>query len=295
MASAAHELLKAFHPLARGIPPAWAWEWGEDRYGPWGLFRVKRVGQRLRWIPPGRSLMGSPPDEAGRFDDEGPQRTVRIAEGFWLFDTPCTQELWEAVMGKNPSRFQSPTRPVEQVSWKEAGAFVRRLNGQLKDLELSLPSEAQWEYACRAGTTGATYAGDLEIVGKHNAPTLDGIAWYGGNCGVGFELTDGYDTSRWPEKQYDFQTGGTHPVGGKDPNRWGLYDMLGNVWEWCLDKSSERPGVPAAAVGVIRGGAWLGGARRVRAACRFGIDPGYLVNTLGFRCGEFRAGHSSEG
>ena len=139
------------HPLARGIPPAWAWEWGEDRYGPWGLFRVKGVCQRLRWIPPGRFLMGSPPEEAGRYDDEGPQRMVRIAEGFWLFDTPCTQELWEAVMGENPSRFRSPTRPVEQVSWKDAGAFVKRLNRQLKDLELSLPSEAQWEYACLRG------------------------------------------------------------------------------------------------------------------------------------------------
>ncbi len=239
--------------------------------------------------------MGSPPEEAGRWEDEGPQCTVRISEGFWLFETPCPQALWEAVTGSNPSRFRSPTRPVEGVSWADCQGFVTRLNGLLEGLELSLPSEAQWEYACRAGTTGATYAGDLEIVGARNAPRLDGIAWYGGNCGVGYELGEGEDISSWAETQYALKRGGTHPVGGKAPNRWGLYDMLGNVYEWCLDdyradSNASAGGASASAARVFRGGSWLSDARDVRAACRARIDPGGRLALLGFRCGEFRAG-----
>jgi formylglycine-generating enzyme required for sulfatase activity len=281
--------------------PDWASGIGRDSFGLWAEFTIKgAVRQRLRWIPPGRFVRGSPPEEAGRYDWEGPQRAVRILDGFWLFDTPCTQALWEAVMGENPSYFRSPTRPVEQVSWDDCQAFVERLNGLLKGLELSLPSEAQWEYACRAGTTTATYAGDLEILGLNNALPLDGIAWYGGNCGVGFELAEGFDISSWTEKQYEAKTGGTHPVGGKAPNSWGLYDMLGNVWEWCLDEfrnDPDSPGAvaPASADRVIRGGAWDDGARYVRAACRLAREPGSRGDLLGFRCGEFRAGELSEG
>ena len=210
------------------------------------------------------------------------------------------QELWEAVTGSNPSRFRSPTRPVEGVSWADCQGFVTRLNGLLEGLELSLPSEAQWEYACRAGTTGATYAGDLEIVGARNAPRLDGIAWYGGNCGVGYELGEGEDISSWAEKQYALKRGGTHPVGGKAPNRWGLYDMLGNVWEWCQDSCDSQfyeksprddPVAPpgASAARVLRGGSWSSYARYVRAASRCWCDPGNRYDDLGFRCGEFQS------
>ncbi len=276
--------------------PDWASAIGRDEFGLWAEFTIQNsVRQRLRWITPGRFVMGSPPEEEGRFDNEGPQRTVRIPHGFWLFDTPCTQALWEAVMGQNPSRFRSPTRPVEQVSWEDCQAFVQRLNSQLEGLELSLPSEAQWEYACRAGTTSATYAGDLEILGENHALLLDGIAWYGGNCGVNYELAEGFDISTWPGKQYDSKTGGTHPVGRKSPNAWGLYDMLGNVWEWCMDQYSERPGAPASADRVIRGGSWDGSARDVRAAYRNGLHPGARFGRIGFRCGELQAGYLSEG
>ena len=239
--------------------------------------------------------MGSLREEAGRFEWEGPRRTMRIAEGFWMFDTPCTQELWEVVTGSNPSRFPSTTRPVEQVSWQDCQGFVQRLNEQLEGLVLSLPSEAQWEYACRAGTTTATYAGDLDVLGSHNAPILDPIAWYGGNCGVDFELANGHDVSDWPQKQYDAKKGGTHPVGGKAPNGWGLHDMLGNVYEWCLDEFHTDTGaptesVPAFAPRLVRGGSWDSRALGVRAAGRDGLDPGFRNANLGFRCAEFRSG-----
>ena len=253
--------------------------------------------QRLRWIPPGRFLMGSPEDEPGRFDWEGPQHEVTLANGFWLFDTPCTQALWQAVMGENPSRFRSPDRPVETVSWDDVQTFLERINGLVPGLGLSLPSEAHWEYACRAGTQTALYSGPIEILGQNNAPALDPIAWYGGNSGVGFDLAEGEDASAWPEKQHPHTKAGTRIVGLKAPNRWGLYDMLGNVLEWCADPWHDsydgapqdgsawlRPEAPSGASRVIRGGSWNDRARYVRSAFRHGSGPGRRVDSLGFRC-----------
>ncbi len=109
-----------WHPLADGCAPEWACGWGQDAHGPFVEFSVEDVTQPLRWIPPGRFLMGSPEDEPGRFEDqESPRHLVTISHGFWLFDTPCPQKLWEAVMGENPSRFKNSERPVEQVSWED--------------------------------------------------------------------------------------------------------------------------------------------------------------------------------
>jgi formylglycine-generating enzyme required for sulfatase activity len=276
-----------------GTAPPWASAWGWDAFGAWACFTLAGVSQRLRWIPPGRFLMGSPEDEPGRFDDEGPQHPVTLSQGFWLFDTPCTQALWQAVMGENPSHFKSPDRPVERVNWDDTQEFITRLNAEIPHLDLSLPIEAQWEYACRAGTQTALYTGPMTIKGAHNAPELDAIAWYGGNSGVGFELDNGTDSSDWKEKQYPHQRAGTHPVGHKAPNGWGLYDMLGNVWEWCFDgrrtyqKKSETDPLGRAKPGaarVLRGGSWFSTAQGVRAAIRLDHHPGDRLDGTGFRC-----------
>ena len=287
----------AWHPLMAGTPPAWADQWGQDVYGIFAGFTVAGVHQRLRWIPPGRFEMGSPEDEPGRWDAEGPQHAVTLAAGFWLFDTPCTQALWQAVMGNNPSRFRSPDRPVQHVSWDDTQLFLERINGLVPGLGLSLPSEARWEYACRAGTQAALYSGPIEILGVNNAPALDPIAWYGGNSGVGFDLAEDHDTSAWPEKQVPHTKAGTRIVGLKAPNRWGLYDMLGNVDEWCADPWHEsydgapedgsawqQPEADPGADRVFRGGSWDARARGVRSAYRGGGVPGDRSGGLGFRC-----------
>ena len=290
----------AWHPLAIGCPPAWASGWGQDRWGVFVEFTLQEITQRLRWIPPGRFWMGSPEEEPGRFDGEGPRHQVTLTEGYWLFDTPCTQALWEAVMEKNPSRFQSPTRPVERVSWHDAQNFLKQLNGRIPDLNLTLPSEAQWEYACRADTETAIYTGELAILGERNAPALDPIAWYGGNSGIDFELDNGYDSSGWEKKQYLHTQAGTHPVQFKRANPWGLYDMLGNVWEWCQDHWHDNyQGAPtdgsawlsgdAVARRVLRGGSWIRYARDVRAACRYAYPPALRYDYIGFRCARVRS------
>jgi len=291
------EIDSARHPLADGNPPGWASEWGHDRFGVFVGFMLGDVTQRLRWIPPGQFQMGSPESEDGRYDDEGPRRWVTLDRGYWLFDTPCTQALWEVVMGENSSRFKDPKRPVERVSWDQAQAFIEAINSRVPGLGLSLPSEAQWEYACRAGTDTAVYTGELEIKGENNAPALDPIAWYGGNSGEGFDLDDGADSSGWPDKQYPHKKAGTRKVALKEPNPWGLYDMLGNVWEWVEDDWHEdyngapgdgRPwtGDPGnrGAERVVRGGGWSYCARGVRAACRDRSLPGDRIGKLGFRC-----------
>jgi len=279
------------HPLRHGIPEPWAVEWGEDRFGVFTGFAVGSVVQRMRWVPPGRFTMGSPESEVGRWDSEGPQHDVALTRGFWLADTPCTQALWQAVMGENPSRFISSDRPVEQVSWDDCQAFVAKLNGLITGLDARLPSEAEWEYACRGGTKTATWIGDLDLRGQNDAPILDAIAWYGGNSGHGFELSNGDDSSEWPEKQYPHTQAGTRPVRGKLANPLGLFDMLGNVYEWCgdcFDPYAATPtidpmGPEAGSSRVLRGGSWISFARYVRAANRYALAPESRDVGLGLR------------
>jgi formylglycine-generating enzyme required for sulfatase activity len=241
--------------------------------------------------------MGSPDDEPGRWDDEGPRHWVTLTRGYWMMDTPCTQALWEAVLTdeENPSYFQDADRPVEQVSWEDVQRFVGRLNGLIPGLDCGLPTEAQWEYACRAGSETALYrtagaGGAIEILGANNAPALDSIAWYGGNSGVEFDLDDGWDSEDWDEKQYPHVKAGTRKVSGKAANGWGLYDMLGNVWEWCADsKRAYGEDLVVDPVGAsfesraIRGGSWDSHARGVRCAYRDQYSLRYSRNYLGFR------------
>jgi hypothetical protein len=208
-----------------------------------------------RLIPAGSFLMGSPEDEEGRDEDET-QHAVEITQPFLLKTTPVTQAEWQAVMGDNPARFQGDDRrPVEMVSWEDAVRFCESLSAQTGDI-YTLPTEAQWEYACRAGTTAARY-GDL-----------DAVAWYRDNARMN-----------------------TKPVGQKQPNAWGLSDMLGNVWEWSLDWSDayvsqpqrDPQGPQSGDDRVVRGGAWHNDAQYCRAAQR-NYDPPTLRSAyVGFR------------
>jgi formylglycine-generating enzyme required for sulfatase activity len=255
----------------------------------------QRTWQRMRWIFPGTFIMGSPKGEDGRYDDEV-QHQVTITEGFWMFDTPCTQGFWELMTGRNPSYFSDPQRPVEQVSWNDVQEFTHELNDRISNESwgrFRLPTEAEWEYACRASTSEATYAGDLKIFGDANAPILDPIGWYGGNSGRNYDLEKSSSLERdWlKDRQYPDKFGGTRKVATKTPNPWGLYDMLGNVWEWCEDwygqytddRATDPIGPSTGADRVLRGGSWHSPARRLRSAGRFRVAPGLRDGSLGFR------------
>ncbi|MCB1734164.1 MAG: formylglycine-generating enzyme family protein [Gammaproteobacteria bacterium] len=267
--NAAREFLD--HPLSGGNPPEWASGWGEDRFGPWVEIEVDGVVQRLRWIPQGRFMMGSPDDEPGRFNQEGPRHEVTLARGFWLFDTPVTQALWHMVMGEARSRFRGDQRPVEQVTWEQANAFLERINERIPGLDLVLPTEAQWERACRAGSNGPLYR-----VLPSEAVSADELAWCSANSGRE-----------------------THDVKQKSPNAWGLYDMLGNVWEWTEDHwHGHYRGAPEDGKAwytgpggsrVVRGGSWLASARFVSCAVRNHNRPGGRFGDLGFRCARVQA------
>jgi len=233
----------------------------------------------LKWIEPGEFTMGSPEKiveggflgfgetvkqagEPGR-DSCEQQHSVTLSQGYWLGKYTVTQGQWESVMGSNPSEFKGRDLPVDKVSWEDAMSFCRKLTERERSAgrlaagyEYTLPSEAQWEYACRAGTTGA-YAGDLDSMG-----------WYDKNSG-----------------------NKTHAVGTKRANGWGLYDMHGNVWEWCSDWYGAYPsgyvvdptGASSGPHRVLRGGGWLHDASSCRSAFRDRFGPGSRDCDLGFR------------
>ncbi|MDC0300285.1 formylglycine-generating enzyme family protein [Verrucomicrobia bacterium] len=227
---------------------------------------IPGLNLELMPIPVGTFVMGSPNDQEGRDDGIGPRSTVTITKPFWLGKTEVTQSQWKAVMGNNPSRFKGDDLPVEQVSWNDAVAFCEKLNEVARDTlpdgyHYTLPTEAQWEYACRAGTTTRFYYGDDDN-------QLGNYAWY-----------------------YDNSSLKTHPVAEKLPNGWGLYDIHGNVWEWCLDwygdyqggSITDPQGPQSGPDRVNRGGCWRDGARYCRSVFRYGYWPGNTNYALGFR------------
>ncbi|MCI5147782.1 MAG: formylglycine-generating enzyme family protein [Candidatus Electrothrix sp. AR3] len=194
------------------FPDRWASEWGEDQHGLWMAFHFQELRYVLRWIEPGIFMMGSSEDEPERDDDEILHK-VTLSEGFWLGATTVTQVLWQAVMGESPSKFKGEQRPVERVSWEDAQKFIEQLNRAIPGLELILPSESQWEYACRAGTTTPFSFGANITPEQVN---------YDGN----FPYAGGEKGEYRKE---------TVEVKGLPCNQWGLYQMHGNVYEWCQD------------------------------------------------------------
>ena len=240
-----------------------------DRPGASGIRVGETVvfdGMEFVGIPPGEFLMGSTSKYAG--GNEQPVTRVKISKGFYLGKYEVTQAQWQAVMGNNPSRFSGCGRcPVEQVSWEDVQVFIGKLNGRSGGGQYRLPTEAEWEYAARAGTTTDTYAGDVTEP-RGNDPVVNGIAWYDENSG-----------------------NGTHPVGQKAANPWGLHDMLGNVWEWVGDWYGDYPGGavtdptgPGSGWGrEFRGGSWRHIAGDCRSAYRSGLSPGDRYHFLGFR------------
>lgn len=208
--------------------------------------------QKYVWIPAGTFQMGCSEGDSQCSDDEKPMHKVTITKGFWLGQTPVTQAAYQRVMRTNPSHFKGEQLPVERVTWDQAKAYCEAVGGRL-------PTEAEWEYAAKAGSDAPRY-GDLNA-----------IAWYRGNS----------------ESK-------THEVGKKKANRWGLYDMLGNVWEWVRDwyesdfynrSPSENPTGPTTGQSrVVRGGSWDDGSRDLRSSYRFRDVPDYRFDYIGFRC-----------
>jgi formylglycine-generating enzyme required for sulfatase activity len=256
--------------------------------------RVETAELDLCWVEAGSFLMGSPNDEPGRWPDEGPRHEVVIPGGFWLGIAPVTQGQFQRVMEANPSYFQGAGEqaPIETVNWREAVEFCMRLQRSEPAPEgftYRLPTEAEWEYACRAGAQTALYHGSLEILGSNHAPRLDPIAWYGGNSGV--DYPGGVNSSSWFEKQYDHKTAGTHPVAQKASNVWGFFDTLGNVWEWCWDGKrlyqdiavTQPVGPTDRGQRVIRGGSWEDGPGDCRCATRFAAGEKHRFSYVGFR------------
>ena len=227
------------------------------------------AGIEFAWVPAGEFVMGSGSEIADA--DEQPLTRVRISRGYWLGRYEVTQGQWRAVMRNNPSRFDEcgSDCPVESVSWEDVQGFIRALNTRERGsgVQYRLPTEAEWEYAARAGTRGDTYAGDLTGSGFGD-PVLERIAWFDENSGLR-----------------------THPVGRKAPNAWGLHDMLGNVWEWVQDWYGPYPGGfvtdpagPGHGSGrVARGCYWLHSASGCRSADRNYGSPGDPCECLGFR------------
>jgi formylglycine-generating enzyme required for sulfatase activity len=228
------------------------------------------IGMKLNKIPAGTFLMGSPEGEEGRYDREH-QHKVTITKAFYMQTTEVTQSQWTAVMGTEPWKGEDYVKegdnyPAVYVSWDDAVAYCKKLS-EKEGKTYRLPTEAEWEYACRAGTKTTWSFGDDE-------KDLGDYAWYDGNA---LDIDEKY----------------AHQVGQKTPNAFGLYDMHGNVWEWCHDyygqyyykESSEKdpPGPASGSSRVSRGGSWVFNSRYTRSAVRKWDDADYRSDNFGFR------------
>ena len=286
---------------------------------PWTIRLPDKAALDMKWIPSGRFVQGSPNDEPGRAADESPQTEVTITNGFWLGTTLVTVAQWKEIMGfgvreqfarrihddtlyelggkrqklrdfmrwsgeANPTIYlanEGDDVPMYFVSWNDATDFCKRLTtieraaGRLPvGYEYSLPTEAQWEYGCRAGTTGATYAE------SHSPRSLDKIAWYEKNSADGYVGPGLGPTHSGPRE-----------VSQKQPNAWGLFDMYGNVWQWCHDWYGAYPGgnvtdsaePKSGTLRVNRGGSFGSGANSLRSAARASNPPAEASAYRGFR------------
>ncbi len=222
------------------------------------------------YVAPGSFTMGSPSSEDGHEDDET-QHRVTLTKGYWLGKYEVTQRQWESVMGDNPSIFKGPDRPVESISWDDCQKFIEKVDAASRRQlggEARLPTEAEWEYACRAGTVTAYSWGDALNGDKANCD---------GNYPCGTTVKGRYRQE-------------TADVGSYSPNAWGFYDMHGNVWEWCSDwygsyegDATNPTGAASGVLRVLRGGGWLSLARSCRSALRYWFRPGDRDDDCGFR------------
>lgn len=265
------QLLQAFEALAFDLEPVQEYPTRSERRAkvlegiadaqlgptesttPVGAVRGNpKDGLKYVWIPAGTFMMGCSSGDSECYVNERPAHQVAITTGFWIGQTPVTQEAYQRVTGKNTSHFKGERLPVDHITWEEAKQYCKAIG-------MRLPTEAEWEYAARAGTLGARY-GDV-----------DDVAWYDGDSGSQ-----------------------THPVGLKEPNAWKLYDMLGNVFQWTADWYGEKyynssedadpEGPPAGSSRTYRGGSWASFPRSVRASYRGWGQPGYDEYSFGVRC-----------
>jgi formylglycine-generating enzyme required for sulfatase activity len=221
------------------------------------------IGIEFVLIPAGTFMMGSPDSDPEARDNEKPAHQVTLSQAFYLGKYTVTQAQWEAVMGTNPSELKGADRPIENVSWDDAQAFMQKLNEREGVDHYRLPTEAQWEYACRAGSSTRYHFGD-------DTARLSEYAWYDENS----------------------DNPPTHPVGHKQPNTWGLYDMHGDVWEWVQDwyggytaePVTDPIGPTTSFSRIIRGGSWYGSAQHARSASRLRTSPSDRSAFIGFRC-----------
>ncbi|NRA39598.1 MAG: SUMF1/EgtB/PvdO family nonheme iron enzyme [Planctomycetes bacterium] len=260
------EFIKITDPAQR---PLWANDHGKDTIGWWVEIVIRQEKQRLRWIPPGTFVMGSPDDEKDRNEEEE-LRNITLTQGYWMADTECSQEFWTAVVGEAPQYFQDYRKnmPVHKVSWFDCQQFLESLNKRVANMSARLPTEAEWEYACRAGSKTAFNQGDALQSKDAN-----------------------FGNHHMYDAESELYIGPVTSVGSFNANSWGLYDMHGNVFEWCEDWYASyfshqlvNPDGPLdGPKKVLRGGGWGSGVSSCRSATRSAGSPKANRIVCGFR------------